>query len=362
LLDKYTASFAEALAVTESLPVEEERLLASYRNNYKLIGSTEELALLDVTWSHLGTNASDLLSKVQKFSDERKTEMDSADVAIEQLGKVRQPLADSLDELNKGLTAAEAAPTLDDKLTFVKNSVDSSIGMIGDVLTALGNAKKAAAGKPGLSRLQETVTRLEPLVPKIREYFGTIFKGPTRAADQQVSLVVEATRLARDILSIEVEIADLEIAYHEELKDLSEQARRVMVEERRVNFLVATIKPHANGPEKDRKVADSLKNLASQGDSQEQALQEILQNLAVYYSAQIETSRAKDMLELRQKILAYRQAKLLDVAYDRQRRTLISYGLLAAVRYAEGGWKTEDTSLLLGLIQTGLQGGLLAKL
>jgi hypothetical protein len=68
------------------------------------------------------------------------------------------------------------------------------------------------------------------------------------------------------------------------------------------------------------------------------------------------------MLELRQKILAYRQAKLLDVAYDRQRRTLISYGLLAAVRYAEGGWKTEDTSLLLGLIQTGLQGGLLAKL
>lgn len=91
-------------------------------------------------------------------------------------------------------------------------------------------------------------------------------------------------------------------------------------------------------------------------------MQDILQALGTYYSALIETMCATDMLELRQKVLAYRHAKLLDVAYDRQRRTLISYGLLAAVRFAEGGWKTEDTAQLMRLIQIGLQAGILTKL
>lgn len=362
LLDKYTTSFAAALAVTESLATEEQRLLASYQENYKLIELTEEFTLLNMRWSDLKDKGTAVASLTKTFSDDRKAEVVDAAESVKQLGLVKVPLKSTLAELDKGLASAESSPTLKDKLSFVQQSINNSIGLIGNVETALAGAATAAS-KPGMVRLKETVNRLQPLVPKVRDYFDKINKGPAKAPNQQVPLAVEATRLARDILTIEVEIVDLEIDYHEELKELSSQALALMMEEERFNLVTSAVAQHTRPTDDSgRKVAETLKDMAEKGDSQEQDMQNILQGLGTYYSALIETIRAKDMLELRQKVLAYRHAKLLDVAYDRQRRTLISYGLLAAVRYAEGGWKTEDTAQLMRLIQIGLQAGILTKL
>jgi hypothetical protein len=363
LLDKYTTSFAAALAVTESLSLEEQRLLATYQENYKLIELTEEATLLNVRWTDLKAKAADVESLTEKFSADRKSELADATESVRQLELVKVPLKNTLAALDNGLASAESAPTLNDKLSFVRESINSSIELIGNVDKALTDAAAAAATKPGMIPLQQTVKRLQPLAPKVRDYFDKINSGPARAPNQQVSLAVEATRLARDILAVEVEIVDLEIDYHEELKALSGETLRFTMEKGRFNLVTSAVAQHTGTPaEGGKKVSETLKEMAEKGDSQEQDMQDILQGLGTYYSALIETSRAKDMLELRRQVLTYRHAKLLDVAYDRQRRTLISYGLLAAVRYAEGGWKTEDTAQLMRLIQIGLQAGILTKL
>ena len=147
LLDKYTTSFAAALAVTESLATEEQRLLASYQENYKQIELSEELALLDVKWSDLKVKAATVASTGIKFSADRKTEVGDAAEAVKQLELVKAPLKSTVAELNKGLASAESSPTLKDKLSFVQQSINSSIGLIGNVETALAGAATAVGRK-----------------------------------------------------------------------------------------------------------------------------------------------------------------------------------------------------------------------
>ncbi len=363
LLDRYTASFADALAVTESLPAEEERLLASYRSSYSLIAATEELALLNATWSSFCEKAQELQALVKQLRQDRATEKEMAGQAATHLKAVKQPLSAALSALNKGLKEADAAPTLDDQLKFVSTSINGAITSIGEVDKAIDKAAAAAtAAGSGMARLTNAVQRLKPLAPKLKTYFESVATGPTRAKGQNAPLAIEATRLARDILAIEADIIDQELAYQEDIAALANETLQGLPHDENLTGMLDDIDTYITVPGNRATLSGTLRTLAHQGDASEDEMRVVLGLAGTWYYTQIQSARAKDSHELKTRILAYRQAKLLDLAYDRQRRTLISYGLLAAVRYAEGGWKSQDTANLISLIQAGLQAGLLAKI
>lgn len=362
LLSRYTASFSDSLALTANLPAEEERLLATYRNNHNLISSTEELALLEANWTTLHAKALALNTLTGSLLTARTADRNNANTAATHLREVRKPLAAALAQLDKGLRDAAAAPTLADQLSFVSLAIDGAIDNAARVNQALAGASQAAtAGGSPMDSLKSAAERLQPLAPNLQKYFQAVRQGPSRAAGQSVPLAVEATRLARDILAVEIDILDQEITYQEDLAGLAEETLRALPDKDRLPNLVLSLNARASSANARQPIASTLKILALQGDSAEPAIREILEDAGAWYYIQVQSARAKDTHELKSRILAYRQAKLLDLAYDRQRRALISYGLLAAVRYSEGGWKSQHTNNLLGLIQAGLQGGLLAR-
>lgn len=361
LLSRYTASFADALAVTENLPAEEERLLAAYRGNYKLISSTTELALLEDSWAGLLDKTNTLNTGVEKIRQTRGDDQTHAKTAEKELAAVRKPLAAALAELNKGLKTADAAPTPNDQMTFLSDTVKGALTNIAAVKTALDSADQAATGD-GMGRLKQAAERLRPLAPKLETYFQSVVTGPTRAKDQNAPLAVEATRLARDILAIEVDIIDQEITYQKELSGLAAETLQALPLKEQLPNQALGLKALANAANGTKPIAANLQALARAGNANEAEIRDQLVLVGTWYYIKVQSDRANDTHQLKARILAYRQAKLLDLAYDRQRRTLISYGLLAAVRYAEGGWKSQDTANLIGIIQAGLQAGLLAKI
>ncbi|HKR61610.1 MAG TPA: hypothetical protein VJS64_18125, partial [Pyrinomonadaceae bacterium] len=54
-------------------------------------------------------------------------------------------------------------------------------------------------------------------------------------------------------------------------------------------------------------------------------------------------------LELRRASEKYRNAKLKDVIFERQRITLVSYGLEGVVRYSESGLRAQDVASLINI-------------
>ena len=88
---------------------------------------------------------------------------------------------------------------------------------------------------------------------------------------------------------------------------------------------------------------------AASEEQRREALQSILIDVATVQSLSITNQRRLNELELRRSAEGYRNARLKDAIYERQRMTLISYGLEGIVRYSEGGWRSEDIASLINI-------------
>jgi hypothetical protein len=71
--------------------------------------------------------------------------------------------------------------------------------------------------------------------------------------------------------------------------------------------------------------------------------------------------RARE-LELRAAPEKFRNVKLKEAIFERQRMTLVSFGLVGVARYAEGGLRSEDIGNLINIARAIAEGVIAARI
>ena len=196
------------------------------------------------------------------------------------------------------------------------------------------------------------------------------------------SLVVEAMRLGRDVAALELEAVQQEQSYHERLLALYQAEQKILPNRKELQNMRGRYGdpefpnfPEAQKFPDDEMIRERLGILARQISQDEELasaneggaadqrqvdarnranknreiMRQILEDIARYQAINLTNEMRVKELELRRGAEKYRNAKLKDVIFERQRITLISFGLDGVVRYSESGLRAEDIASLINI-------------
>jgi hypothetical protein len=317
------------------------------------------------------------------------------------LGTQSGELADAIKKLNKGLKEAEKMPTLQEQLNETKRVINATV-------TALDATLKKAQADPA-SPISE---RLSITVKGLNDFLTEVNDKPEQT-QRVFSLVVEAMRLGRDIAVLEREVVEQESSYHENVIGLltaklnifpdsnalktARQCfdKRKYPDDERVQERIARLAYEAGIGEEvtaEKIVENYKRELVSGGkpmdtpappsildcdaDNPLLSLEEqqklritkagelryILEQLALVQSVRLTNAMRMQELELRLKAEKFRNTKLKEAIFERQRMTLVSFGLVGVVRYAEGGLRSEDIANLINIARAIAEGVIAARI
>jgi hypothetical protein len=426
---RYKLVTPSALQALEVLDSDMDKLLESQRADFDLLRETSENELINITWSSYRTKVKDLQDAY--FQDDGGALGVVADVkkgikieeaAIKDLKAGSAELDKVLTSLNLALKKAEAKTSLSEDLEDANKTITNA-------LTAIRAAVVQDPNSPLAERLSTSVGEIDKFIKQLSA------DELSKENRQRVfSLVVEAMRLGRDIVTLEKEAIEQDQNYHERVlalykaeekilppKKELENMRRLygdpllpafagahkfsdneMIRER-VAILARQISQdeevafnsEQQAPEGQRQASENdqrarrseaiakysqgqqrrnaqkeaqelrshsweLRSKAVQDENDakvrrgrantnRETMREILQNLARLQALSLTNEMRVKELELRRASEKYRNAKLKDVIFERQRMTLISYGLDGVVRYSQGGLRSEDINRLINI-------------
>lgn len=363
LREKYRTVTPSSLQALESLDKTLDRLIESERNDFKVYKDTLEQNIINGRWSSFITNTSSLKDTLTNRKNTAETKIKKENEKIAELKTRLNKLNETLEKLNEALTEAEKKKTTEEKLNEAKMIINSSLTILEKLTTDAS-----------------LTDRLKEAAKEIKKYLEAVKAESDKGkSDKVYSLVVEAIRLGRDISSLEKEALQQDINYHIRAKEFYEAEINLLPE--KFDIRIDKIVERANKYKDDKAFPDGLiieriNYLAKQSADAEQAtssqsgsqssqsnqpsqtgpakrspsyddLTNILEDLATYETFAINNNVRAQELELRAQTEKYRNSRLLDVIYERQRITLISYGLEGVVRYAEGGLRPEDVANLI---------------
>ncbi|MBV9925259.1 MAG: hypothetical protein JOZ96_09615 [Acidobacteria bacterium] len=332
------------------------------------------------------------------------------------LSKQSDGLAAAVKEMNKGLKEAEKKRSVQEQLDETKRVINVTVTSLKSTLDKLEKDDHS----PLTESLSITVAGLSDFLTQINK------KPDAKKETERVfSLIVEAMRLGRDIAVLEKEVVDQEASYHENVVGLLKSKRALMpnpdalkkvrmcLEKRyppdeRTQATVARLAYEAGVDEETttKAIADTyadnrgnelreaakyqqaLENArAAQSDlpaplparvtprspavavdcdgdpqTKVEELRDVLNVLARVQSLRLTNDMRIKELELRIAAEKYRNVKLKEAIFERQRMTLVSFGLVGVVRYAEGGLRSEDIANLINIARAIAEGVIAARI
>lgn len=402
--DRYKLVSPSAVHALEVLDSDLDKLLESERADFEVYRETTENEVINMTWELYRTRVSALKSKYfkddgseQGVAAEVKNGIVAEDKAIKTLDTRIEELDKILKSLNKALKKAEeGASTLAADLEDAKT-------IIAGALSAIQAAINNDPASPLAQRLSSSVGEIDKLIKQLAAN-----KLKREQSEQVFSLVIEAMRLGRDIAALEKEAVEQERSYHERVLALYKAQQKIlplkielesmqhrfegkvdeneMVRER-LNVLARQIsrdedlassieermadeqrnpaksepgaskleahskaKPRANKSSEQKKEAGPHpRDLRKNANDNREVMRQILEDMARLQTLNLTDEMRKNELELRRAAEKFRNAKLKDVIFERQRITLIGYGLDGVVRYAESGLRSEDIASLINI-------------
>jgi hypothetical protein len=340
--EKVTPSALDAL---ENLDADLEKLVESERADFEIIKETSETRLLDLTWEQFQKDVEDLRKGFLKTDGELKNGVDVETKTIADLTAQFNILSETVRKLDEAIVKAEKRKTLTESLEDAKIIVNGTIA-------ALHNAVASNAGTPVSERLSGSIEQINKLVKDLEK-----LENSRKNAERVFSLIIEAMRMGRDIAALELEAVQQERNLHKQLLKSFETAQKLIPTQRslttiRDKYIVAGLSgfsPYRRDEKIRLRMASLAQGPADNEEQRREALTQILSDLARVQSLSLTNDKRLKELELRRKAEEYRNARLKDAIYERQRMTLISYGIEGIVRYSEGGWRPEDINSLINI-------------
>jgi hypothetical protein len=344
--EKITPSALDAL---ENLDADLEKLIESERADFEIIKETSENRLLDITWATFRNDVESLriafhqkdlglATKLQKGVDEENK-------TVTNLAAQTKTLTGTVSKLDEAIEKTEKRKTLAESLEEAKIIVNQTIA-------ALNDAVAKNAGTPVSERLSGAIGQINKLVQDLDK-----LENDSKNSDRVFSLIIEAMRLGRDIAALELEAVQQEQKLHKQLLKSFQTAQKLVPTEAsliliRDKYTVVGVDDSYQYPTDEKiriRMALLAQGSAASEERRREALTSILRDLATVQSLTLTNEKRLKELELRRSAEAYRNARLKDAIYERQRMTLISYGLEGIVRYSESGWRAEDINSLINI-------------
>jgi hypothetical protein len=403
---RYKTLSPSAVQALEGLDADLEKLIESQRADFEVYKETSESQLVTTTWGALNN---ELRNFELIFSDAERSKLDqeikAEEVVIASLEKQSGELSAAVKKLNEGLKEAEKQSSLKERLDEANRVIDTTLSSVGDTLDKV----QKDSSSPLSERLSITIKGLNDFLAEVRnkpEMKGRVF-----------SLVIEAMRLGRDIAALEKEVIEQEASYHENVKGLLEAKKSLMPSGAQLGRLrrclelryppgelvqtrVARLAYEAGIDEEAASkaiVASYEKEMAEQAARRESGkppapprretptppaaagcdededgnpdpltkadeLRSVLDLLARIQSLRLTNDMRVKELELRAGAEKYRNVKLKETIFERQRMTLVSFGLVGVVRYAEGGLRSEDIGNLINIARAIAEGVIAARI
>lgn len=343
---------------------------------------------------------------------------------LKRLDNQSAELAATVNKLNKGLKEAEKKPTLQEQLDETKRVINATVGALDETLKKVREdpasplSNRLSITVKGLKdfltkvddkpeqtdrvfslvveamRLGRDIAVLErEVVEQEASYHGNVIQLLTarlklfpepgafttvkkcfdkRGYPDNEKVQVRIARLAYEARAGEEMAAEKIIEnYKEQLANKDELAnyeRMVADAQRKRETLppppgsrLTPAPPSTPGCDADNPRL-SLEERQQQRDTKVAELRYILEQLAFVQSFRLTNAMRIQELELRLQAEKFRNTKLKEAIFERQRMTLVSFGLVGVVRYAEGGLRSEDIANLINIARTIAEGIIAARI
>jgi hypothetical protein len=335
---RYRSVMPAGLEALESLDKDLERLLASRKADFELFKETSTTAIVNDRWEQLRDQTSTLDATLGSYSDEIRNGKKDAEDAEVALKKRIGDLGDKLDQMDEAIGKIENKKTLQERL-------DSAEGIINQVTRSL-KTLVPSGGAPS-----PVDARLSQAVKDINDYLSSL-KTKRDKTEQTYSLVLEALRLGRDVAALEQESLQQEASFQERCLSLYKAEEQLISQRDRIPRMLTVFWKYPKDEAVKTRVATLARQAQTGDESATEDLRNVLQQLGVFQTLSITNDEHIKQLQLRLKAEKYRNARLLDAIYERQRMALISYGLEGVVRYSRGGLRAQDIARLINIAQT----------
>lgn len=376
--ERYKTLTPSALQALEELDADLERLVASERSDFEIYRETSENALVTADWAQVLRTINNL---EKGFNDDARKKLDD-EVANHTQERTKlqarsKELAASIKKMNEGLKKAEKGASVKEQLAEAKRVITETVTALN---TTLANVK-ADPSSPLAERLSITVKGLSDFVAVIDD--------KPEETQRVYSLIVEALRLGRDVAALEREAVEQEISYRSNVIELINAQLQIMPLPNELDDVKKCFGPerypgnelvqvriarlaHEAGLGEELAAEETIKKYKAElavgaaaamqssappaapwvcnpkkNVSKAEELRYILAELARIQSISLTNDMRVKELELRRAAEKFRNAKLKDAIYERERMTFVSFGLVGVVRYAEGGLRSEDIANLI---------------
>ena len=334
---RYGSIAPAGLEVLESLDKDVERLLASRKADFDLLRETSALEIVDLNWDEAIEKANGINKELFLAWDSVRGEQQSENDIRTELEKRIAAFDERLAVMNKAIAKIENQKTTGERLTDSRN-------LIREITSSLHTILPAGGGRTPLD------ARLSAAIGDINTYLGSLHSERDKT-EQTFSLILEGLRMGRDIVSLEQEVQQQELNYHERRLSLLGAKAQLAHQYRDAHDIATVFWPYSGHGSIQSTIAD-LASRAEAGDKQAaQDLRNILSRLGTLQTLRITTKAQIKEIDLRLEVEKYRKTRLLDATYERQRMALISYGLQGVVRYSQGGFRKEDVNRLMNIVQ-----------
>jgi hypothetical protein len=335
---RYGTVMPAGLEALESLDKDLDRLLASRKADFELYKETSATAMVNDSWEQLINQGRSLDTTLGSYSDEigkGKKDAETAELAVK---KRIADLGNKLDEMDQAIGKIEDKKTLKERL-------DNAEGIINQVSSSL----KTLVPPGGASSPVDV--RLSQSIKDINDYLGSL-KTKRDKTEQTYSLVLEALRLGRDVAALEQESLQQEASFQGRNLSLYKAEEQLVAQRDRIHKMLYVFWKYPRNEVVKTRVATLSRQAQTGDESATEDLRNVLQQLGVLQTLSITNDEHIKELQLRLKAEKYRNARLLDAIYERQRMAMISYGLDGVVRYSQSGLRAEDIARLISIAQT----------
>lgn len=415
--ERYKTLTPSAVQALEALDADLEKVIETQRANFDIYKETSEQFLVTTMW---GTLLAELENFEKEFSAETRAEIEKqikdAKSALQALEKQSGEMAAAVKTLNEGLKKAEKQATLKERLDETKRVINATVSALNDTLKDV----QADRTSPLSERLSITVKGLNDFLAEVNDkpeqterVFSLVVEAlrlgrdiavlekevvdqeayyhenvigllkakltlmPSPAALKKVRecyagrypkdelVQTRVARLAYEV-GIDEETANKAIAenYEEELQELAEYKKKLAAAQATGGPTPTPPSPKKETPTPPAAAAGCDDDGDGKPDPQTKAdeLRSVLFLLANVQSLRLTNGMRIKELELRAAAENYRNVKLKEAIFERQRMTLVSFGLVGVVRYAEGGLRSEDIANLINIARAVAEGVIAARI
>jgi hypothetical protein len=408
--DRYKTVQPAGARVLATFDQDLELLIDAQRRNYETIRGTFINAALTNDWDWLASEVDDTATRFETIEAEADEAIVKVKANLANLAEQKKGLDKAVDDLDKAVKTAAQETRLADKIKNAREQVDAAVAALSAAAGAEGanptfkerleaavklideyldskpndEADKVAASlaveavKLGRDiAVQEREALLQEIKSKKRilDYHETkkrYLLPPANIRSMKSVFPTDPAQLSEKIYRTIENMAAAALA------DRSARAAAVVasstenaaVERGRAAQIAAAAAHHSKpgSPEDVRaRVAEQAAERANEEAARAAAalelakaiqaqhgtspaaerLAQILRVMGHLASLEVASSQRLRELDLRIKAEEYRNARFKDAIYERQRMTLISYGLEGVVRYAESGLRAEDIANMI---------------